>query len=126
MPINEPTIVEIQPIDLISGSRSVINDNFNEATELGSETRAGLVQLATNPEVLAEVNDVVMTPEKTGFLLSCSKKLKVSRLTEKEGVAVSPNTKESKCSIINLHLLYIDLWHSSAMIKSKLPNGISS
>lgn len=70
MPINEPTIVEIQPTDFISASRATINNNFAEATELGTETRAGLVQLATDPEVLTEANDVVMTPETTYYALS--------------------------------------------------------
>lgn len=70
MPINEPTIVEIQATDLISASRDVINDNFTEATTLATDARAGIVQIATETEVVADANDVVMTPSRTTYLLA--------------------------------------------------------
>lgn len=70
MAINEPNITEIQPTDFISASRTTINDNFTEATELGTETRAGLVQLSTGTEVLTEANNVVMTPANTYYAIS--------------------------------------------------------
>jgi hypothetical protein len=67
-----PTLQTLTPLldtDFLDVSRVDINENFDKLNTLGDETTPGLVQLATNADTDAELDDVVLTPANLAYKL---------------------------------------------------------